>query len=240
MESSTFIDVIAQESRALGEAAGRAPAGEVASCPGWDTLDLVLHTGEVHRFWSQVVERRLQSHEDASTITKPEREGALDWFRSGAGQLVETLTAADPSERVWTWAQQNNVAFVCRRMAQETAVHRWDAESAAGDPNSIETALATDGVDEFLDIWIPAEDRPFNRPGESIHLHQTDGEGEWIVRFGSEGVTVERSHAKGSVAVRAPASDLLLLLWRRVPPADIEVFGDKQLLEEFLAWMDLD
>ena len=240
MESSTFIDVIAQESSALAVAAERAPAGQVASCPGWDALDLVLHTGEVHRFWSQVVERGLRRYEDAATIEVPEREGALGWFDSGAEHLVETLRAADPSERVWTWAQQKDVAFVCRRMAQETAVHRWDAESAAGDANPIESALAADGVDEFLDTWIPAEERPFGHPGESIHLHQTDGDGEWIVRCGSEGVTVERSHAKGSVAVRAPASDLLLLLWRRVPPADVEVFGDRLLLEEFLAWMDLD
>ncbi len=170
----------------------------------------------------------------------PERDVAVDWFCSAAEQLVTTLTVADPDEPVWTWAQQKDVAFVCRRMAQETAVHRWDAESAAGDPSPVEAGIATDGVDEFLDMWLPGEERPFNRPGESIHLHQTDGEGEWVLYCRSEGIAVERSHAKGSVAVRAPASDLLLLLWRRVPPKDVEVFGDEQLLKEFLAWMDLD
>ncbi len=243
MEASDYIGGIARESRVLAAAAERAPAAEVASCPGWDMLDLVLHTGGVHRFWNEVVDRRLQSKEDAEDASRtdaPARDGAVGWFRTGAEHLVETLTAADPDEPVWTWAQQKNVAFVCRRMAQETTVHRWDAESAAGDPDPIEAGLATDGVDEFLDIWMPAEERPFGHPGESIHLHQNDGEGEWVLCCGTEGISVERSHAKGSVAVRASASELLLLLWRRVRPGDVEVFGDEQLLVEFLAWMDLD
>ncbi|MDQ3767623.1 MAG: maleylpyruvate isomerase family mycothiol-dependent enzyme [Actinomycetota bacterium] len=240
MDANEYVEAITRESRALAAAAELAPAAEVASCPGWDMLDLVLHTGGVHRFWNEVVERRLQSYEDASTADVPDRDGAVGWFRTGAQNLVESLTAADPDEPVWTWAQQKNVAFVCRRMAQETTVHRWDAESAAGDPGPIEAGLAIDGVDEFLDVGMPAEERPFGHPGESIHLHRTDGEGEWVLYCGPEWISVERSHAKGSVAVRAPASDLLLLLWRRVRPGDVEVFGDEQLLVEFLAWMDLD
>ncbi len=240
METSDYIEAVARESRALTAAAERAPAAEVDSCPGWDMLDLLLHIGRVHRYWDQVVERRLESNEEASRIDLPEREAAVGWFSAGAGHLVETLTAADPDDPVWTWAHQKNVAFVCRRMAQETAVHRWDAESAAGDPHPVEVVLAADGVDEFLDIWMPAEEQTFGHPGESIHLHQTDGEGEWFLSLSPEGIGVERAHGKGSVAVRAPASDLLLMLWRRLGARDVEVFGDERLLVKFLAWMDLD
>lgn len=243
MEAHKYVEAIARESRALAAAAERAPNAEVDSCPGWDMLDLVLHTREVHRFWNEVVEQRLQSPEDAEDASRadgPERDGAVGRFRSDAEHLVGTLTGADPDEPVWTWAQQKNVAFVCRRMAQETTVHRWDAESAAGPPAPVEAGLASDGVDEFFDIWMPAEERHFGHPGKSIHLHQTDGDGEWVLYCRPEGVSVERSHAKGSVAVRAPASDLLLLLWRRRRSGDVEVFGDEQFLVEFLAWMDLD
>lgn len=240
MESIEYVEAIKRESGALAAAAERAPRAEIASCPGWNMLDLVFHVGGVHHFWNEVVERRLQSHEEASRPGLPKRDAAVDWFCAGAARLVDTLTAAEPNERVWTWGQQKNVAFVRRRMAQETAVHRWDAESAAGAPRSLEVALATDGVGEFFDTFMPAEERVFERPGESIHLHQTDGEGEWLVRFDPHGVSVEHSHAKGSVAVRGPASDLLLLLWRRVDPRDVEIFGDERLLMEFLAWMDLD
>lgn len=235
-----YIEAIERESSALGAAAERAPDAEVASCPGWRMSDLVLHTGGVHRFWNEIVERRLQSYREASRPEKPPREEAVGWFREGAEHLVQTLTAADPEERVWTWAAAKNVAFVRRRMAQETAVHRWDAESAAGDPGPLAGALAADGVDELLDVFVPAQRQPFERPGESLHLHRTDGAGEWFVRFKPDGVSVQRSHAKGSVAVRAPASELLLLLWRRIGTQDVEVFGDGSLLSEFLAWMDLD
>ena len=244
MEPSRYIEAISRDSYALAAAAERAPAAEVDSCPGWDALDLVLHTGVFHRFWNEVVGRRLESYEDAKDAFRadaaPQRDGAVEWFRAGAEQLVETLTAADPDATVWTWAEQKDVAYVCRRMAQETSVHRWDAESAAGEPAPIEAELAIDGVDELFDIWMPAQEQPFGHPGESIHLHQTDGAGEWVLFCRPEGISVERSHAKGSVAVKAPASDLLLLLWRRVRPGDYEVFGDEQLLADFLAWMDFD
>ena len=42
-------------------------------------------------------------------------------------------------------------------------------------------------------------------------------------------------HAKATTAVRGTASDLLLLLWRRKRPGDVEVFGDAEALEGFVA-----
>ena len=62
--------------------------------------------------------------------------------------------AADPATPVWTWATQKNIGFIQRRMCQETAVHRWDAEHAGGRDHSIEPGLAVDGIDEFLDYFI--------------------------------------------------------------------------------------
>ena len=59
------------------------------------------------------------------------------------------------------------------------------------------------------------------------------GTGEWLVTLGPEGPTVEHAHAKGDVAVRGTASDLLLLLWNRVPVDRCEVFGDAGLLDRW-------
>ena len=42
-----------------------------------------------------------------------------------------------------------------------------------------------------------------------------------------------REHAKGDVAARGTASDLLLFLWGRVPATALEVFGDAELLDRF-------
>ncbi|MGH9231596.1 MAG: maleylpyruvate isomerase family mycothiol-dependent enzyme, partial [Acidimicrobiales bacterium] len=73
--------------------------------------------------------------------------------------------------------------------------------------------------------------------GKTLHLHATDvggaeaGEGEWLVTLDPAGMTVEHRHARGDVAVRGTASDLLLLLWNRVGADRCEVFGDADLLE---------
>ncbi len=54
----------------------------------------------------------------------------------------------------------------------------------------------------------------------TIHLHCTDGEGEWLITRAGDDVVVTREHAKGDVAARGTASDLLLFLWGRVPATD--------------------
>ena len=45
--------------------------------------------------------------------------------------------------------------------------------------------------------------------------------------LGPDGISFEHGHAKGDVALRGTASDLLLWAWNRVPVDDrFEVFGD--------------
>ena len=56
-------------------------------------------------------------------------------YDAGLDALVAALAATDPDEPVWNWSPTHAAAparFWFRRMAQETAVHRWDAEAAAG------------------------------------------------------------------------------------------------------------
>jgi MDMPI C-terminal domain len=72
--------------------------------------------------------------------------------------------------------------------------------------------------------------------GGSIHLHATDADGEWTLRTDDGLLKVARGHAKGDVAVRGPASSLLLLLWRRVGATDygLERFGADAVLDRWL------
>jgi uncharacterized protein (TIGR03083 family) len=226
---------------ALAAVAASNLEASVPGCPGWSVRDLVVHTGGVHRFWSQIVERRLQNPRDVDrTLTEPGDGPLVDWFRDGVMHLAEVIEHADGGEPIWSWSGQKNIAFVQRRMPQETAVHRWDAEAAAGVAGSIEPELARDGVDEYFDIFMPAEESSFDGRGETIHLHQTDGGGEWVLELGPERVQVERGHRKGDAAVRGSGSDLLLMLWRRIPLSAVEVIGDRALVERFIAWMDLE
>ena len=138
-------------------------------------------------------------------------------------------------EPCWSWTDDRTVGFWARRQAHELSVHRWDAQAAAGTTAPIDRELAADGIQELFDI-LPF--RPGGAPtgnGETIHLHCTDGDGEWLVRLAPEGVTVVNEHAKGDVAARGGASDLLLMMWGRIPVDQVEVFGDASLLER---WSD--
>ena len=145
------------------------------------------------------------------------------------------LADAGAEEPCWSWTDQRTVGFWSRRQANELAVHRWDAQFAAGVPEPIDREIAVDGIQELFDI-LPF--RPGGSPtgnGETMHLHCTDGDGEWLVRLEPDGVTVVNEHAKGDVAARGGASDLLLMMWGRVPVDRLEVFGDASLL---VRWSD--
>jgi uncharacterized protein (TIGR03083 family) len=164
--------------------------------------------------------------------------GLLDLFEGTAAELEAVLRAADPAQPVWTWWEADQTAgFWQRRMAHETAVHRWDAQLARGDPQPIESELAADGLDENFDVMLPERRRwaksARQGAGEVYHFHRTDGPGEWAVRFAPDGPVVTREHVKGDVAVRGPASDLLLVVWQRIPADRLDVFGDAALLERY-------
>ena len=121
-------------------------------------------------------------------------------------------------------------------MAHETSVHRWDAELAAGEARPIDPELASDGVDEFLNVML-LQPRFSSAPIEgSVHLHATDTPGEWLVREQEDGtLVVTAEHAKGDAALRGAASDLLLALWGRVGSDALEVIGDRAVAERLLA-----
>ena len=97
-------------------------------------------------------------------------------------------------------------------------MHRWDAEHAAGTPAPIDAELAVDGIDELLTVMVPIAlgGKDGIDIGGSLHVHCTDGEGEWTLHTDDGVYRVERGHAKGDAAVRGPASQLLLALWGRV------------------------
>ena len=120
-------------------------------------------------------------------------------------------------------------------MAHETAVHRVDAEHAAGREHRLAPDFAADGIDEFLEFFFPLADSDAPSLAGSVHLHCTDAEGEWTVRSDLHGGhTVARDHAKADAALRGAAHDLLMVLWRRSPLDRVTVFGDVALATAFV------
>ncbi|MGH2774679.1 MAG: maleylpyruvate isomerase family mycothiol-dependent enzyme [Actinomycetota bacterium] len=234
-----YLEAIERESAALAEAARGNLDARVPSCPEWSMRNLVGHIGRVQRFWGEMAERALQDPADAHNHDPPEGVDLVQWFEESTMTLLHTLDGADLDRPMWSWSPIKSVSFVPRRMAQETAMHRWDAENAAGDPADIADDLAVDGIDELLFVFLLAE-APFKEaPGSSVHIHTTNSAGEWLVILDEEPV-VTREHAKGDVALRGPSSDLLLHLWGRIEPSSLEIHGDPAALDRFRSVLDLE
>jgi uncharacterized protein (TIGR03083 family) len=240
METQQLIDQLAHNSGRLADAAAAAGTdADVPTCPGWTVTDLLDHCVRGDSWARTIAEQgRAGSTERVLPVdTDPSLQGdaLVQAFRASAQALVAALSAISPDTPVWTFSSTDRTAaFWQRRRAQETAVHRVDAESAAGTPTPIDTTLAADGIDEFLTVFLPRLADNFGDVGEAtVHLHCTDVEGEWLVARRDGVLTVTAEHAKGDVAARGRASDLLLFLWGRTPADALEVFGDADLLARF-------
>jgi uncharacterized protein (TIGR03083 family) len=151
--------------------------------------------------------------------------------------MIALLEQSDDATPVWTWSPPHQtVSFIRRHQVQEAAVHRWDIQFAArnaADP--IPPEVASDAIDEVLAVTLPwgvDDDRPLSG---TVHIHCTDTEGEWFIE--PDG-SVQRAHRKGDVALRGPASDLLLVAFKRVGLERLEVFGDESLAGELLGRFD--
>jgi uncharacterized protein (TIGR03083 family) len=240
METNEFIVALDRDSAAFIDAC--AVAGltmPVPSCPGWNVADLIWHLTEVHDFWRTIVAERLTSWESYEQPPRPIDQGIADMYRRGRVALLKTLGETDPATPMWTWSSDKTAGFVIRRMAQETAVHLWDATDAAGKVNPIEPTLASDGIDEFLAHFLSDVVEGAEPIGGSVHLHCGDVAGEWTVRESDSGFVVVREHSKGDCAIRGSASAILLALWRRQPLSTCDVVGDAEVAARFIAHSNL-
>jgi uncharacterized protein (TIGR03083 family) len=215
-----FHDWIERESEAFAFVldAGDLDA-RVPGCPDWALRELAWHLSRVQRFWAGVV----RAGADVEP-TFPERAigptdaELVDWMRASTRELLDALRAAPPEQPAWVWWRDNRTAgAIARHQVQEVAVHRWDAQSAVGTPQPLAPAVADDGVDEFVGIA-----RQLREPAP-ITLMATDS-----------GRSFAASDEPADVTVSASASDLVLLLYGRIPADQVKVDGDRAALDAFL------
>lgn len=217
----------------------------VPPCPGWTVGHLVRHLGTVYNWVLSHATRGVTTPpESFRQFYPPEGTDLLAWWDDRFAALVETLDGLDPELPAWNWAPQaKKAAFWHRRMAHETAVHRWDAQFSLVSAEPIEAKLAVDGVAEVLDSWLPAGrgKGPRDVPG-MVGLCASDVAHDWYVRLrGQGGIALldtdtlldSDDHHERAVA-RGTASDLMLALWGRVGFDVLDVSGDVRLLEALL------
>jgi uncharacterized protein (TIGR03083 family) len=241
MEYAEYIEAIERDAGAFARALMKGdPNARVPSCPDWTLLDLAKHHGRGMGFWTHV----LCEGTGRPKPEFPEDPGPAPtmWFTTMASALVGELRATPPDTEVWTWYPGDRTArFPARRMAHETAVHRYDAQTATGNPQPIDASIAADGIGEIFEMvshWpdVNEDAEKVTGEGQTMHLHGTDDgvEGnEWLIAMNPDGLEVRREHAKGDLALKGAVSDLELLLYGRPPVGEVERFGDEAVLD---AW----
>ena len=237
LDHAWFCERTEKEISALANVIADAPdlAADVSTCPGWTLADLARHIGSLHRWAAGIVESAAAARPPVPDVTSPweSADGWAQWLTAGGTPLLSVLRSAGPLTPVWSWGPGRTSGWWARRMLHETTVHRVDAELALGvtEPE-VDPVVAADGIDEFL-FNLPSARRPYAHlaslpTGASLHLHATDTDGEWVVRFTDSGIAWERGHQKATAAVRGPVTSLLLFTYGRRPGSDqsLSLFGD--------------
>lgn len=228
----------------------------VPSCPDWNLGQLLRHLGGVHRWAEATVRARATEPVPEADFDVREFSAYSDadaaelgaWLASGASALAAALRGAGPAAPMWTPVADGGTSFYARRFTYETAIHRADATLALGERYALDQDVALDAIDEWLELGcLPMhfEVHPWLRellgPGRTLHLHATDtppvARAEWVVDLTGDVIAWRRAHEKSAVAVRAPLTDLLLLIYKRrqARGENVDVFGDEELLD---FWLD--
>ena len=244
MDDSRYLECLSADFARLRVVVPDHLTAAVPSCPGWTVADLTRHVGEVY------LHKTLAMREGAEPEPWPPKEladeeplGLLD--RAYAGLRAE-FAARKPADPAGSWyTPDQTVGFWIRRMAQETVIHRIDAELGAGQPVApVPDDLAVDGVDELLKVFVAygvAEwgsyfaDILAGSPGRTYAV-RTEG-AAWRMRTGPGVFAVEdgAGDVAADVTVSGPPAALLRWVWNRQSagePGGVTVEGAPEALEE--------
>lgn len=240
MDFGTWMGALRNAGERMAEVASRvSPDAPVPSCPDWLVRDLVRHTGWVHRWAGLMIsEGRTDPPSNRQEIIPrgwPSDPGLAGWLREGHERLVTTLENAPADLRCWTITNAPGPRdFWARRQAHETAIHRVDAELAAGTVTGFEPMHASDGIDELLVWFIGRPGRSPSAPEEmTLGVFATDVDRGWTAVFGPETARGHRGLADADCTVSGPAADLYPYLWNRTPLGNLQVEGDPAVLEQW-------
>jgi uncharacterized protein (TIGR03083 family) len=234
VESEEHIAALEKDGALLAAAADRAGLGApIPSCPSWQVRDLLRHIGYVHRWAASYVrdartEMGEELAEEAVLRAGPADAELVGWFRDGHAELVRVLRSADDGLNCWTFLDAPSpLAFWARRQAHETAIHRADAERAAGEVTGFAAPFAADGIDELImGFW--ARGRARTGRQYALQVLATDTGDGWLADLAAG--TAERGGATGAdCVVTGPAAELYLLLWNRLlrdGKSSVEISGD--------------
>jgi uncharacterized protein (TIGR03083 family) len=254
MECARHLEIVRTEGARVAALAPGSLDAPVPGLEGWTVERVVRHLAKVHRWVAATLASDDPGGPPADTGALPpipKGPACLPAYAEALEALLVAFGGIDASAPVPSFiGRAVDAAWWARRQAHELTVHRIDAQdavAAAGGaaPEPIDPDGAADGIDEWARVFLATRwgqrfgDLPPDLAGRTIHLHGTDDPeppdgAEWLLRLEADGVEVEATHAKGDVALRGPAADLLLVAWRRRPLDVLDVFGDRALADRLL------
>ena len=236
MRWERYVECLGADAARLRDVAERDLTARVPSCPDWDTAELVRHTGLV--YLHKVNAMRTGAGEGPWPPPGTESEEPLALFDRAYKELIAEFDAREPSEKTPTWYDDDHtVGFWIRRMAQETVIHRVDAELAQSESLApIPEDLAVDGIDEVLVAFLSFASVKWH--SEFPGLEACDGRtvairadgSAWGARLTPEGVIVSAGVDSAAATISGRPDDVLLWLWRRADDGVITTSGDATLV----------
>lgn len=257
MENMRFLDCLDSDYRRIREVVPGCLSAGVPTCPGWTVADLTRHVGEVylHKVECMRAGGKLETPWPPAGIGDEEPAELLDRAYSA---LTAEFIARDPADLGGGFYDPDpTVGFWIRRMAQESVIHRIDAELGAGaEVAPVPDDLAVDGVDELLQVFVgwafgkwPEDfaEALKDSPGYTILIQADatqDAQGvSWLVEMAPDRLTVAGGpgqrlpdSVRPDVTVGGAPADVLRWGWNRETPgtaSPLRITGNAGALIEF-------
>jgi uncharacterized protein (TIGR03083 family) len=223
MDFPRFLDCLAEDYERLRTVAPGAFDAPVPTCPGWSVADLTRHVGEVYLHKVGAMREGAEPEEWPPPGTAQEEPIAL--LDRAYAELRREFAARRPADPAGGWyGPDQTVGFWIRRMAQETVIHRIDAELGAGQPVApVPDDLAVDGIDELLKVFVAFSVREWGRyftdvlggTPERTYTIRADG-AAWQVRTAPGTFAVADGAAEDAdVTISGPPTAVLRWVWNR-------------------------
>jgi len=244
MDFPRYLECLASDFARLRAVAAIDLGGAVATCPGWSVADLTRHVGEVYMHKTEAMRQGAEPEPwPPPGLADEEPLGLLD--RTYADLLTE-FARRKPADPCGTWyTPDQTVGFWMRRMAQETVIHRIDAELGTGQAVApVPADLALDGIDELLNVFVAFGVANWSKYfadvlgsslGRTYAVH-TDG-AAWRVYTGPSTFKVDQgsSSETADVTISGPPTDVLRWVWNRESssePDAVHVEGPTEAVTE--------
>ncbi|WP_245777518.1 maleylpyruvate isomerase N-terminal domain-containing protein [Lentzea xinjiangensis] len=229
--TAVFIEQVEMFRKAV---AGADPAADVPTRPGWTVQDLVVHLAR----FLQTSTAYLSTGSRAAMPPPPPPAGLspLEYLDLQVTEAAEVLAAVPGNRPVWTFSPAApDLAWVWhRRIAHETVLRRFDAQTVVRQVVATDADLCVDGIDEVLTTIVAAKldgDVPTMTPGTAV-VRPTDVPESWLISLASDEAPEIRAAApgeEGDAQVTGEAELVYFWLWNRMNLK--EMTGDQRVLD---------